>query len=241
MAPTIADRLRSAPPGLHGTGDEYWGLSWPALEWLEQALEPGMATLETGAGASTVVFAAARTSHEAITPDPREETRIRATCDRLGVAADTLTFRIGSSHELLPTLPDRELDLVLLDGAHGFPYPVLDWWHVAPRLRTGGRLLLDDAYLPPVAAVLDHLRRSADWKVERTLGYRTVVVRKLNERLAPFDWEGGRIGGRLSFRHLPAGARVVASTRHRFFSTRLGLSLVGLYRRGSGLRWRKKG
>jgi len=241
MAPTIADRLRSAPPGLHGPGDEYWGLSWPALEWLEGALEKGMATLETGAGASTIVFAAARTSHEAVTPEPEEEARIRATCEHLSVPADTVTFRIGSSHEVLPALESRELDLVLLDGAHGFPYPVLDWWHVAPRLRPGGRLLLDDAYLPPVAAVLDHLGRSADWQVERTVGYRTVVVRKLNERLPPFDWEGGRIGGRLAFRHLPPGERAVASARHRFFSTRLGLSLVGVYRRRSGLRWRKNG
>jgi hypothetical protein len=241
MPATITDRLRRSPPGLHGPGDEYWGLSWPALEWLEGALAPGMATLETGAGASTIVFAAARTAHEAVTPDPGEEARIRATCERLEVPADTVAFRIGSSHEVLPALERRELDLVLLDGAHGFPYPILDWWHVAPRLKQGGRILLDDAYLPPVTAVLDHLEHSPDWEVERSLGYRSVVVRKLADRLPPFDWEGGRIGGRLTFRYLEPRERAVASARHRFFSTRVGLALVGLYRRGSGLRWSKKG
>ena len=56
---TLTDRLRAAPPGIHGAGDEYWGLAWPALEWLEAELRPEMATLETGSGASTIVFAAA--------------------------------------------------------------------------------------------------------------------------------------------------------------------------------------
>ena len=35
---------------------------------------------------------------------------------------------------------------MLVDGAHGsFPYPILDWWHLAVRVR--GTMLLDDAYL----------------------------------------------------------------------------------------------
>ena len=37
---------------------------------------------------------------------------------RLGI-----TFHIGRSHEVLPDLAVRDLDLVLVDGAHGFPYP----------------------------------------------------------------------------------------------------------------------
>jgi len=108
---------------------------------------------------------------------------------------------------------------------------------VAPHVKVGGRILLDDAYLPPVTAVVDHAQASSSWEVERSVGYRTVVVRKLADELPPFDWEGGR----LTFRYLPTLERAVASTRHRVFSTRGGLAVVGLYRRGSGLRWRKTG
>jgi hypothetical protein len=241
MPPSLTDRLRAAPPGIHGEGDEYWGLAWPALEWLESELREGMATLETGSGASTIVFAGAGAEHVAITPDPDEETRIRRACDALGVPSERVSFEVGFSHDVLPRLPDRPLDLVLLDGAHGFPYPILDWWYVAPRVEVGGRILLDDAYLPPVTAVVDHARESPAWEVERAVGYRTVVVRKLADELPPFDWEGTRLGGRMTFRYLPPAERAVASTRHRLFSTKAGLALVGLYRRGSGLRWRKTG
>ena len=241
MATTLTERLRTSPPGIHGSGNEYWGLAWPALEWLETELREGMATLETGSGASTIVFAAAGTDHVAVTPDPNEEERVRAACRELGISSDRVSFEVGYSHDVLPLLSERALDLALLDGAHGFPYPILDWWHLAPRLEIGGRLLLDDAYMPPVAVVLDHARSSKAWEVERAISYRTVVLRKCADELPPFDWEGERLGGHMSFRYLPPAERAVASTRHRVFSTRAGLALVELYRRGSGLKWRKTG
>ena len=241
MPSTLTDRLRAAPPGIHGAGDEYWGLAWPALEWLEAELREDMATLETGSGASTMVFASAGTEHIAVTPDAEEETRIREACSELGVSSERVSFQVGFSHDMLPRLAGRPLDLVLLDGAHGFPYPILDWWYVARHVKVGGRILLDDAYLPPVTAVVDHARETPAWEVEGAVGYRTVVVRKLADELPPFDWAGTRLGGRVTFRYLPPGERAVASTRHRVFSTKAGLALVGLYRRGSGLRWRKTG
>ncbi len=238
---TLTSRLRASPPGIHGAGNEYWGLAWPALEWLEAELREGMATLETGSGASTIVFAAAGTDHVAVTPDPEEEGRVRAACRELDVSSERVSFEVGYSHDVLPRLSDRALDLALLDGAHGFPYPILDWWHLAPTLKVGGRMLLDDAYMPPVAVVLDHARSSKAWEVEHAISYRTVVLRKRADELPPFDWEGERLGGHMTFRYLPPAERVVASTRHRLFSTRAGLALVELYRRGSGLKWRKTG
>jgi hypothetical protein len=238
--PLTAD-LRAHPPGLHGAGDEYWGLAWAALEWLERNVEAGMQTLETGAGSSTIVFAAKGADHVAVSPDPDEEGRIRTECERRGISGDRLSFRVGSSHEILPQLEPRPLDLVLVDGAHGFPYPILDWWFLAPQLKVGGRMLLDDAYMPPVGALVDSLRAQPGWEVAETVGYRTVVVRKTAETLPAFDWAGERLGGRMSFRYLPPAERGLAAVRHRVFSSPLGLRAVALARRRTGLRWRKSG
>jgi hypothetical protein len=237
----LTDDLRASPPGLHGAGDEYWGLAWAALGWLEDNVTAEMATLETGSGSSTLVFAAAGAEHEAVTPDPAEEERIRRECERRGIDSSSVRFRIGPSHEVLPRLEPRPLDLVLLDGAHGFPYPVLDWWYVAPHVRVGGLVLLDDAYMPPVRVLVDALRKQPRWEVAAAVGPRTVAVRKVAEGLPPFDWHGEAIGGRMSFRYLPPARRVAASLRHRAFSTPPGLRLVALARRGSSLRWQKRG
>jgi predicted O-methyltransferase YrrM len=241
MKRSLTDELRALPPGLHGEGHEFWGLAWPALRWLEREVRPGMRTLETGSGASTLAFAAGGADHVAITPNPREEEAVRAQADRLDIDHSRVQFAVGPSHEILPQLEPSPLDLVLVDGAHGFPYPLLDWWYIAPRLRIGARMLLDDAYMPPVATLVDALRAQSAWEIAETVGYRTVVVRKLTDELPPFDWQGERIGGRMSFRYLAPAERAVAAVRHRVFSTELGLRALAIARRRSGLQWRKRG
>jgi len=239
---SITDELRALPPGLHGGGDEFRGLAWPALAWLERDVRPGMRTLETGAGASTLAFAAGGADHVAITPDPGEEHRIRAQAARMEIDTSKVHFEIGPSHEVLAQRgPGPLLDLVLIDGAHGFPYPILDWWLVTPHLKVGGRMLLDDAYMPPVTALVDALRAQPAWEVEGSVGYRTAIVRKVAAELPGFDWQGERIGGRMTFRHLPPHERAVAAVRHRVFSTRAGLALVARLRRRSKLSWRQTG
>src|SRR6478735_4264558 len=172
---SLTDDLRSAPPGLHGQS-EFWGLAWESLAFIERTVRPGMATLETGAGASTIVFTASGAEHEAVTPSEEEADRILAECERRGISTEKLTFRIGSSADVLRDWEPRELDLVLVDGAHAFPYPTLDWWYLAPHLKLGGLMLLDDAYMPPVAAVVDHVRDSKAWRLEDPISFRTAVA-----------------------------------------------------------------
>ena len=108
---------------------------------------------------------------------------------------------------------------------------MIDWWYLADQIKVGGLVVLDDAYMPPVGMLVDFLRGSPAWEVLPAVGYRTVPVRKLADGLPPFDWEGERLGGGLSFDYLPPGSRAVASARHRFFSSRAGLATVRVLRR----------
>jgi Methyltransferase domain len=231
VARSLAAELKAEPPPLHAEGGACAGLHWAALEWLERTVEPGWATLETGAGSSTMVFAARGSEHEAVTPAADEAERIQAECRRRGISTARVRFRIGPSHEVLAAWEPRELDLVLLDGAHGFPYPILDWWHVMPHLKTGGLLLLDDAYMGAVSTLVGHLHERPAWRVEGAVGYRTVIVRKLADELPPFDSLGEEGVGNVSFAYLPPHRRAVAAVRHRVFSTRPGLAAVRAVRK----------
>jgi len=226
---TLTEQLMREQPSLHGEA-QLWGLAWAALAYIERTVQPGMATLETGAGASTIVFAARGADHESVTPSAEEAERITRECERRGISTERLRFRIGSSADVLRDWEPRPLDFVLVDGAHAFPYPTLDWWYLAPHLKVGGLMLLDDAYMPPVAAVVDHLRNSAAWRLEAPASFRTAVARKLADEIPDGEWKGERVGGRMSFRYLPPAQRAVAAVRQRFFSTRLGLQVVELVR-----------
>jgi precorrin-6B methylase 2 len=222
---SLTESLRKTPPSLHGR-DEFWGLAWEALEWLERNVQPGMTTLETGAGASTLVFAAAGATHQAVTPDEDEERRIRDACAARGIDDSRVEFHIGRSQDILPSLETQPLDLVLVDGAHGFPYPILDWWYLAPRLKVGGRMLLDDAYLSPVATLIDYVRASDSWTLEAPISFRTAHIRKVKDEDPPGEADALAAHGRMRFSYLPPGRRLVASARMRVFSTRAGIWLV---------------
>lgn len=178
-----------------------------------------------------MVFAACGTEHEAVTPASDEAHRITEECRRRGISTERVRFRIGPSHEVLASWQPRALDLVLLDGAHGFPYPILDWWYVMPHLRPGGFVLLDDAYMGGVSALVEFLRSRPAWRLEGAAGYRTVIVRKIAEELPPYDSLGEEGVGRVSFGYLPPHRRAVAAVRHRVFSTRPGLATVRAVRK----------
>jgi hypothetical protein len=214
---TLTAQLRQRPPLVHGNG-EYWGLAWPVLEWLEAQLEPGMTTLETGAGASTVVFAARGCSHVAVSPDPEEHRQIAEYCRAAKIDLGSVRFLAESSHTALAGGEGPQLDLVLIDGAHSFPWPSLDWFNVAPRLRVGGRVLVDDAYLPAVNVLVNHLRKSPSWRLEGVVGYRTPVFIKLDDEPpgAESHYKGGRFGRQVRFDYLPPHRRLVAWLRSRF-------------------------
>jgi hypothetical protein len=214
IAGSLTKQLRSAPPSLHGTGDAYFGLAWEALDWLERNVSHDMTTLETGSGASSIVFAASGARHTVISPAPGEHGRIRDWCTQHGISVERLTFLAESSDVALTGGWEPEpLDLALLDGAHLFPFPALDWFFAARHLKVGGRVVLDDAYLPSVAMVVRFLRASPSWEFEGPISYRTVCFRKLDDEVG-YDSIGARFDRFPRYGYLPLGQRPLAYGRH---------------------------
>ena len=97
MTAPVTDTLRENPPALHGNGN-YFGLGWPALRWLEEHVTAEMATLETGSGGSTIVFAASGSDHTAISPSPDEHRRLSEWCAERGISTERVRFIAEPSH-----------------------------------------------------------------------------------------------------------------------------------------------
>jgi len=165
---------------LHAAGAAAWDASDALLAFLNTTLKPGMRTLETGAGRSTILFAAKGCEHDVVTPSDDEVANIRAAAAVEGVSMDKVTFHLGFSQDVLPAIfqPAETIDLVFIDGGHGFPIPAVDFQYTAPRIAVGGHLVMDDVDLWTGAMIVDFLKQEEGWAYEGTLKGRTAVFRK---------------------------------------------------------------
>jgi predicted O-methyltransferase YrrM len=181
----IVERLVTERPAFHSGGgqDRIWNAQPRTLELIARFARPGWRTLETGAGASTAVFAAAGARHVAISPAADEHRRIREWCEGAGIDCREVEFVEGFSDEVLPSLDQAgNLDMAFIDGGHSFPIPVVDWHYVARRLRVGGILLMDDIPIPAVAVVFRAMMDDPGWVLLELADHRAAVFRKSAER-----------------------------------------------------------
>src|SRR5580700_9294675 len=107
LAPQLRAFLANCPPV---NCDVTWGLSEDMLHYLYQNVQDGWQTLETGASLST--FAMKRSHHICVTPSQEEAKRIEDYCRETNVPFDRLSFAIGFSCYVSPSLRDlKQLDL----------------------------------------------------------------------------------------------------------------------------------
>jgi precorrin-6B methylase 2 len=222
----IIDRLVVDEPSFHLEGSRVWNALPATLTAIARYVRPGDRTVETGAGASTVVFAAARANHLAISPSADEHDRIQAYCRDIGVETDAISFASASSSDLLPTMPtDTEWDVAFIDGRHSFPGPVIDWFFVAERLRIDGHIIIDDVPIPAVRVVYDYMWSAPEWRLVEIIDDRAAVFRKVmpsdavdNWRLQPFN------AGYPDYSFLPLRRRAQVGAAERATTLRRRLS-----------------
>jgi predicted O-methyltransferase YrrM len=196
MTEMIIEQLLKDKPAFHAWPDgtpANWSVAGDVLRFLTDLVKPGMNTLETGAGQTTVVFAVRGANHVCITPDTAQAERIRAYLEPLGTGS-SVRFIHQSSDEALPSgchIPER-LDLVLIDGAHRFPFPILDWYYTQARVPVGGMMIVDDIRMPSVRILYDFLNGEDEWELVTAFEV-TAAFRRVKETVCVWDWADQRI------------------------------------------------
>ena len=186
----ITELLENPPPLHRPAGGDFMqmGLAPQVLTFLDSRITPGAQTLETGAGVSTILFAMKGAHHTAITPVTEEFDRIKDYCRAQGIDVSNVQFVAEPSALVLPRLDPTPLDIVLIDGLHGFPTPFIDFFYTAGRLKIGGLLVIDDIQLQPCTYMKDLLSEQPQWSCEADFTPRSIVFRKLAEGSEWGDW-----------------------------------------------------
>ena len=165
-----------------------WGIAWDVLRFLENRLAKGSKTLETGAGVSTVLFAASGCSHISITPVAREIATIREFCERHGIDMSHVQLLEQRSEYALPALYLDDLDVVLIDGRHAFPSPFVDWFYGADALKMGGWMVVDDTHLLTGTILRDFMNEDHNnWRLIADVG-NTTFFEKLVATVHLGEW-----------------------------------------------------
>ena len=176
------------------------GLTEAALKFIYENINDQSNTLETGCGLSTVVFALTGSRHTVIAPAPSEFEVTKSYCRDRGIPTDQIDFIAEASQNVLPALETPPLDLVLIDGGHGFPTPYVDWFYTAGKLKKGGFVIVDDVWLWSCQILRDFLSEQPQWEFVAEYDGRTTIFRKLEDGSEWLEWtqqplpaRGGRI------------------------------------------------
>lgn len=164
------------------------GISLDVATFIYDSISKESLTLETGAGLSTLVFALKKSNHTAVTPNANEITQIKEYARENQISLEHIEFVAKSSDEYLPQCTASNLDFVFIDGKHAFPWPILDWFYVAEKLKLGGVFLLDDLELASVAILRDFLSEDQHWEPHRSFREHAMAFRKVAGSVHDVAW-----------------------------------------------------
>ena len=197
----VADAQRRAwvaavlaqPPQVHAVDGEQnprlgvFETDRSCYDFLIDHVAPGCRSLETGLGVSTALFAALGADHCCVVNLETQVVRLRAYCAEMQLPLDRVRFEVGCSDDVLPRLAVQPLDLLFIDGGHGFPIPAIDWHFGSKGLVRGGLLVLDDVTLPAVWSLRKVLDADPHWK-RRVLNKKWAAYERLSTPDAVEDW-----------------------------------------------------
>ena len=143
-------------------GAHWSGALWePQLRAIERLCPSRGTTIETGCGASTILFSQLSRHHTVFTHDDRnhENSSVRFATESPLFRAATVEFIFGPTQLTLPAFKfERKIDAALIDGPHAFPFAELEYYYIYPHLTTGGILMVDDVHIPTLFNLYRFLR-----------------------------------------------------------------------------------
>ena len=174
---------------------------------------PLLRTAETGTGRTTLLLSHASREHVVFAADDagNGDSLERVRTSTL-LAGETTCFVVGPTQLTLPRYEfTDELDLVLIDGPHAFPFPCLEYYYFAPHVRSGGLLIVDDINIPSIRFMYEFLRKDAMWRRNAVVDTTAFFTRTEAPTLDPLG-DGWWLQG---YNRLPRNALALAWLKSR--------------------------
>ena len=189
----VRDAIIDLPENWHGAGS----MSANTLARLTQVLSempPINLSVETGSGKTTLLFSHASNNHKTFAVDDGNGSISNVKESEL-FQADSVEFIEGPAQVNVPAFNfDKPIDVALIDGPHGYPFPDLEYYHFYPHIREGGLLLLDDIQIPTIQHIFITLKADDMWELIDVVDNLAFFKRTSAEGVSPLEdgwWKQG--------------------------------------------------
>lgn len=154
---------------------------------LRNAKTPVAHSMETGAGRSTVLISNISEDHYVFTID---NDSLQAALDSPLTRRDRVHVVAGPTQRTMPAHHfEHQLDLALLDGPHGYPFPDLEYYYVYPHLAPGALLVIDDIHIPTINNMFRFICEDAMFDLIEVVET-TAFIRRTDAPVFPIDQDG---------------------------------------------------
>lgn len=177
----LIDRIAELPSDWHGAGT-MGKTSLAAIARHAEAVGPLLRSAETGSGKSSLLLSHLSGDHRVFAVD------VGASISQVRqsplLRAENVTFIEGPTQITLPQyrFPEK-LQLALIDGPHGYPFPDLEYYYFYPVLSPGGLLLIDDLPIPSIGRMFDIIRADDMFELLEVMDDQLAVFRRTNAPL----------------------------------------------------------
>lgn len=132
--------------------------------------------METGCGKTTLLFSHLSTSRLVFARDIGRS--ISQTKASPLLKAENVTFVEGPTQVTLPNYSfTHKVQIALLDGPHGYPFPDLEYYYFYPLIATGGLLLVDDIQIPSIGRMFDIIKADEMFNLLDVVGNMAILRR----------------------------------------------------------------
>ncbi|MDR0994246.1 MAG: class I SAM-dependent methyltransferase [Verrucomicrobiota bacterium] len=158
-AENVMKEIVALPSDWHGAGSLKAGVL-KAIASHAEGLDLQLSA-ETGSGKSSLLFSHLSKRHLVFAMDDGNGS-VRRVQESPLLKPGVVEFIEGPTQKTVPAYSfGPPLQMIMLDGPHGFPFPVLEYYSFYPHLASGGVLIVDDIDIPSIYDMYQFLKKDA--------------------------------------------------------------------------------
>lgn len=183
----VMKEIETFPPDWHKAGTMYPGLLKAIIKHCSG--REISCSMETGSGVSTIVFSHLSSNHTVFAVEYGNGSITNVKKSPL-FNSDTTVFVEGPTQKTLPDYKFKEkLQVALIDGPHGYPFPDLEYYYIYPNLDVDALLIIDDIHIPTIHNMFEFIKADEMFEFLEIVG-NTAFFRRTDAEMFPPTIDG---------------------------------------------------